>query len=128
MDDLISREEALDCFHDWIDKNGDVHTPDEMAEYRAIEALPSAQPELSDEEKPLIKQLRSYHNGSYATVIDKLITSAQPMRKRGKWIIRKAPKGYVDYMSCPNCYTEFVKDDEYYFCPNCGADMRGEQE
>ena len=46
MDDVISRAEALDCFHDWIDKRGDIHTPDEMAEYRAIEALPSAQPTL----------------------------------------------------------------------------------
>ena len=43
--DLISRENALNCFHDWVDRHGDVHTPDEMAEYRAIEALPSAQPE-----------------------------------------------------------------------------------
>lgn len=71
--DCISRQAALDCFHDWIDKHGDVHTPDEMAEYRAIEALPSAQPELTDEDKRLIKELRSYHNGSYAKVIDKLI-------------------------------------------------------
>ena len=46
-DDCISRQAALDCFHDWIDKYGDVHTPDEMAEYRAIEALPSAQPDSS---------------------------------------------------------------------------------
>ena len=46
MDDLISREEALDCFHDWIDKHGDIHTPDEMPEYRAIEALPSARSSL----------------------------------------------------------------------------------
>lgn len=46
MSDLISRQAALDCFHDWIDKRGDVHTPDEMPEYRAIEALPSAQSSL----------------------------------------------------------------------------------
>lgn len=51
----------------------------------------------------------------------------EPMRKRGMWIIRKAPKGYVDYMSCPNCYTEFVRDDEYYFCPNCGSYNGGEK-
>ena len=44
--DCISRQAALDCFHDWIDKHGDVHTPDEMAEYRAIEALPSARSSL----------------------------------------------------------------------------------
>lgn len=40
MKDLISREKALDCFHDWVDKYGDVHTADEMTEYQAIEALP----------------------------------------------------------------------------------------
>ena len=42
--DMISRRAALGCFHDWIDKHGDIHTPDEMPEYREIEALPSAQP------------------------------------------------------------------------------------
>ena len=41
MKDLISREKALDCFHDWLDKYGDVHTADEMTEYQAIEALPT---------------------------------------------------------------------------------------
>ena len=45
MSDLIYRQDALDCFHDWIDKRGDVHTADEMSEYRAIEDLPSVQPE-----------------------------------------------------------------------------------
>ena len=44
--DLISRQAALDCFHDWIDRRGDVHTSDEMPEYNAIEALPSVQPEI----------------------------------------------------------------------------------
>lgn len=40
MDDLISRSEAPACFHAWVDRHGDVHEPDEMPEYRAIEALP----------------------------------------------------------------------------------------
>lgn len=43
--DCVERQAALDCFHDWIDKRGDVHTADEMPEYSAIEALPSVQPE-----------------------------------------------------------------------------------
>ena len=42
MRDLIDREAALKCFHSWVDKYGDVHTPDEMPEYQAIEGLPSA--------------------------------------------------------------------------------------
>ena len=45
MSDLISREQALDCFHCWVDKYGDVHEPDEIAAYRAIEALPSVNAE-----------------------------------------------------------------------------------
>jgi len=48
--DLIRRSDALECFHDWVDKYGDVHTPDEMAEYRAIEELPSAQPDREEDE------------------------------------------------------------------------------
>ena len=46
-EDLIRRQDALNCFHAWIDKHGDVQEPDDMAEYRAIEALPSV---LEDEE------------------------------------------------------------------------------
>lgn len=46
--------------------------------------------------------------------------SAQPERKRGKWI----PWKYHDGFRCENC-NEPV-DDKYNFCPNCGADMRGE--
>ena len=53
MQDLISREAALNCFHDWIDRRGDVHTPDEMSEYRAIGALPSVQPESKYTNKEL---------------------------------------------------------------------------
>lgn len=41
MAEYIEREEALACFHDWIDRRGDVHTPDENPEYRALEDLPA---------------------------------------------------------------------------------------
>ena len=43
MKDLIDRDAALNCFHSWVDQYGDVYTPDEMPEYRAIEALPSVE-------------------------------------------------------------------------------------
>ena len=47
MSDLIDREAALNCFHSWVDKYGDVYTPDDMPEYQAIEALPNIeQPEI----------------------------------------------------------------------------------
>lgn len=44
MDDLIRRQDALGCFHDWVDRYGDVHSADEMVEYQRIEAMPSVQP------------------------------------------------------------------------------------
>ena len=46
--DLIHREDALNCFHDWIDQRGDVHTADEMPEYQRIEQLTSTQPKRTD--------------------------------------------------------------------------------
>lgn len=45
-DDLIRRQDALNCFHCWIDKHGDVVEPCDMAEYRAIENLPAVMEEM----------------------------------------------------------------------------------
>ena len=38
--EYISKEAALACFSDWIDRYGHEHSADEMAEYQRIEALP----------------------------------------------------------------------------------------
>ena len=40
--DYISREAAIACFHDWIDRYGHEHTADEIVEYQRIEKLPVA--------------------------------------------------------------------------------------
>ena len=52
-DDLIRREDALSCFHDWIDSHGDAHTADEMPEYQRIEQLPDAEPKQRYTEEEL---------------------------------------------------------------------------
>ena len=53
---------------------------------------------------------------------------AEPQRKKGKW------RHYEGYLSCSECGTEYDDDimthccdDVPKFCPNCGADMRGEE-
>ena len=82
MNDLIDRQEALDCFHDWIDRRGDVHTANEMPEYQAIEALPSAQHEVTEEE------VKEYCRKRCLCIVDsalfKKYASAQPEKRTDK--------------------------------------------
>ena len=67
------------------------------------------------------------------------LPSAQPERKKGKWI--KIPEfcgddvsGFIDnHFSCSECKKEAeINSWGFYilsdFCPNCGADMRGGQD
>ena len=56
-----------------------------------------------------------------------VLPSAQPERMKGKWERHYCEDGNPDGWRCDNC------DEWYYFgqtlpnfCPNCGADMRGE--
>lgn len=86
MDDLISRDGAMDAVRNYPD--------DLISQLTAIEDLPSAQPE----------------------------------RKKGKWRRRIIDSGYNADWICSECgyrvKTDFVN---YNYCPNCGADMRGEE-
>lgn len=57
------------------------------------------------------------------------VPSVTPERKTGKWERHYCEDGNPDGWRCDNC------DEWYYFgqtlpnfCPNCGADMRGEQD
>ena len=74
-----------------------------------IKPLPSAQPDLSEYSDKLWRN--AYERGK---------RDAQPERKRGEW---------TNDNSCQFCRFQpwFEKDiHTLSFCPNCGADMRGE--
>ena len=102
MDDLISRQAAIDA----LDKRFD--------------SIPMEQ---TTEILLLRKDLRG-------------LPPAQPHRMRGKWTYGEDEYG-IDGYHCDKCgffvpwdythkFIDFIKD--YHFCPNCGADMRGEQD
>ena len=55
------------------------------------------------------------------------LPSAQPERKKGKWI-GKPLAGYCT-VRCSVCNDAFIENSgKWNFCPNCGARMRGEDE
>lgn len=60
-------------------------------------------------------------------------------RKKGEWIEFDSDEDKYDIIKCPCCKHTFTVDsyhwtdigfvkDDFKFCPNCGADMRGESE
>ena len=56
------------------------------------------------------------------------LPSAQPERKKG--LCMKEDRGHVEYCAvCDQCGFDWIWSDREYFkfCPNCGADLRGEK-
>ena len=94
MNDLISRQSALDIFDDY----------NVSVENGELEAY-------SRDRKRMCE-----------------LPPAQPERKRGKWLADNRPGGGFWVCSCCKFPSEaFAANVLYKFCPNCGADMRGEQ-
>ncbi len=73
-----------------------------------------------------IRDLPNCRNG-YSDAYDKAqiigvlegLPSAQPERKKGKWLL-------FDGYSCSRCNYKPQTTGLPRYCPNCGADMRGE--
>lgn len=60
------------------------------------------------------------------------LPSAYPEQKTGEWILTDFPDEQTYKCSSCNEHWTFLEGTPYdngaYFCPNCGADMRGEEE
>ena len=66
----------------------------------------------------------------YGSAVQEVINGlppAQPERKKGKWINRSLNILYPEWAryTCSVCGEH---SNRYDYCPNCGADMRGEQD
>ena len=107
MSDLISRQDAINVLEILADK-------------------------MSDEGQTVMAQ---------AVAVLKDLRSTEPERKKGVWIDEKI-NSYTSRTYCSECSSSapfIYESDDYYgnhahgetvktnFCPNCGADMRGER-
>ena len=75
------------------------------------------------------KRLKGDVSLLYAPMIKglKKLPSAQPERKKGKWILPNNPIAVsLNEWICSEC--KYLIDGKHNFCSNCGADMRGEKD
>lgn len=104
--DTISRADAIDALENC--------EPGE--ELFMIENLPSAQPEYTEQD------VRDSFNSGYACGME----AAQPERNSGEWTIKNGELAFWDV--CSECRRMVIHKAPFYnFCPNCGADMRGDE-
>ena len=116
----------------------ETHACDCISRQAAIDALDV----LCQEHRyriPGKRETYSQYNEAWQDALDRAegaifnLPSAQPERKKGKWIEEDDGWDGV-YWRCSECDGAFClvdgtpKENEYNFCPNCGADMRGEDD
>ena len=157
MSDLIDRRAAIDALRNYlVGKNVpcDGTLTCRLIENEVINKLPPAEPKKRgmniEQEKMIVESLPSlypmqkFEEDAIEVVLDAL-PSAEP--KRGRWIEDKGQQTLMQnfiergevWRVCSVCGAghmighKYAIDKAYHdrhhnFCPNCGADMRGEQE
>ena len=145
MNDLISRQAAIDYIKTQRGRTF-VESTLEEAIIMMIEEVPSAEPETASNgsitcvksekmhvrtmddcisRRAAIDAIRNTFVGAIADTIEIRLNdlpSAEPERKKGEW----DDIGGVLRYGCQFCH--HAQERKSNFCPNCGADMRGEQE
>ena len=93
--------------------------------------MPSAQPDILEDGTLMMTVPNGMLNDVKRVIVDevntkncKVMYQDEPERKKGKWI----REGSAFNLRCPYCRKFFVEPigSKFNFCPNCGADMRGE--
>ena len=148
MDDLISRQAAIDAF--WK-LEVELRPSAIDAVLDMLKNLPSVQPKLSNNSKELdndngeligreeaIGLIKEYERDSTCPLdYVSIIRQVPSVPRKGKWIYGEHDVTMCDGYRCDKCgffvpwdyqhkFIDFIKD--YNYCPSCGADMRGEEE
>ena len=150
MDDLISRQAAIDAVYERIRQIGYENNPLVLSIKQTIRDLPSAQPEKRTEKRTetracdliprqaaidalgdgaLVNYQAAGHNNGLVKAID-VIKGLPSAQKKGWWVHDGYDfPGGVDWIHCSECGKRGINvpADLSNFCPNCGADMRGEK-
>lgn len=96
-DEYIKKDDALACIEGYRERDGSIVSPDELPEYQRIERLPAA-------------DVRENRHGQWLHVMDGAECKCWECSEcREQWIFEEGRTPY---------------DEEVYFCPSCGADMR----
>ena len=126
MDDLISRQDAIKNAHFPVIDDADY----EVVRVDDILALPSA-----EQKNNCIVQIRINRDDMEDLVNEKVNEIIDKMKetKTGEWI--RTSNDWIDGtcgaryypIHCSICNYSTYDDDATNYCPNCGADMRGEK-
>lgn len=142
MSDLISRQAIMERieneYRQWGEEYdvqqvlGDIEdmpsvTPckDAISRTKAIEEIRIYR--MKDSNDPDIK---AFNDGidTAISVIGHNIPPVTPQRPKGHWIEERNDYGEIQGWHCDKCYEDsgFTTKCKWDFCPNCGADMRGD--
>ena len=84
--------------------------------------------------KPCIERKEDYHRVrcracQYGDEINDIDSAPTIEPKKGKWRRRLVDCGFNADWHCSRCgWKTSLEEHGYNFCPNCGADMRGEED
>ena len=118
--DLISRQAAIDALGErpmvWVESDYELGARNQYdADVLALETVPSAQ--------PMRKKGRWIEDAE---------TFYKTVNEKGGGVNEDTPYFTDDDIACSECLALFSVIDNcterFEFCPNCGADMRGEEE
>ena len=133
MSDLISRQDAIEAIRKLSQDDGYINLPHEHVT-DAVRGLPSVQP--GPEEFEWCHDCKEYDQTAHCChraqkVIQQVVEELKAERKMGKWIVDALANNIYRCSECgidapvePTGGTEYKSN----YCPNCGADMRGDED